>query len=155
MERAEKEIVIVLHLDMQNGNPMHFEIGAEGFEKCKKKGGVEQGDEYGERIWGILEEMGFSRDRKGAVYLQEGIRFMVCTDKVEISMSKDVYPYLADKYHTSVNNVERNIRVAIERVWTHQEVAKLQELYGERWSSKAGRPANSKFMKNISRKVTT
>lgn len=155
MEHAEKEIVIVLHLDMQGDSPMHFEIEAAKPGECKVRKEVERRDECGERIWAILEAMGFSRDRKGCVYLQEGIRFMARTDKAEISMSKDVYPYLADKYHTSAYNVERNIRVAIERVWTNQEVAKLQELYGESWGYRSGRPANSKFMRTIMRKVTT
>lgn len=71
-----------------------------------------------------------------------------------ISTTKELYPYIARKFKVNAGNVERSIRVAIEKVWTKQDLKRLQELYAEGWNKDTGRPANTKFIRTIARKVT-
>lgn len=109
---------------------------------------------YRQRIHIILKEMGFSSEMQGTGYLEEGILYMVLEGKMMISTTKELYPYIARKFKVNAGNVERSIRVAIEKVWTKQDLKRLQELYAEGWNKDTGRPANTKFIRTIARKVT-
>lgn len=109
---------------------------------------------YRHRIQCRLKELGFSFRLRGTAYLEEGILYMALSGHTDISATKELYPYIAEKFDTNVGNVERNIRVAIEKVWTLNELEQIRRFYDEDWGVKSGRPTNIKFMRYIARKVT-
>lgn len=109
---------------------------------------------YRHRIQCRLKELGFSFRLRGTAYLEEGILYMALSGHTDISATKELYPYIAEKFDTNAGNVERNIRVAIEKVWTLNELEQIRRFYDEDWGVKSGRPTNIKFMRYIARKVT-
>lgn len=109
---------------------------------------------YRHRIQRRLKELGFSFRLRGTAYLEEGILYMAVSGQTDISATKELYPYIAEKFDTNAGNVERNIRVAIEKVWTLNELEQIRRFYDEDWGVKSGRPTNIKFMRYIARKVT-
>lgn len=100
-----------------------------------------------------LSRMGFPTKLHGTIYCEEAIVFVAMSERQDISMTKEVYPYIAEKYETNAKNVERNIRIVIEKVWTEQDVRKLKELYPYEWNVRTGRPTNAEFFYNIVQKI--
>jgi len=100
-----------------------------------------------------LIRMGFSEKLNGTQYILEALVYLSMSDDQTISFSKELYPYIAAKYDTNKNNVERNIRLAIEKVWTEKEIEKLRLIYPFEWNSKTGRPTNAEFLHNMKLKL--
>ena len=104
----------------------------------------------------IEEEMirlGFSNKMSGTAYCQCAILFILMSENMNVSMTKEVYPYVATEYKVSARNVERSIRIVIEKVWTEQDIRKLEELYPYEWDKSTGRPTNAEFMHNMIKKI--
>ena len=110
-------------------------------------------DIYNRNIEDELFRLGFPNKMIGTAYCQCAILFIIMSDKMDLSMTKEVYPFVADKFHTNANNVERNIRLVIEKVWTEQDIRLIKELYPYGWNGSTGRPTNSEFMHNIIKKI--
>lgn len=110
-------------------------------------------DVYQRCIEDNLSCMGFSRKMSGMAYCQSAILFMLMSDNMNMSLTKEVYPYVAAQFDTNAANVERNIRLAIEKVWTEQDPRKLKELYPYEWDKSTGRPTNAQFMHNMIKKI--
>lgn len=100
-----------------------------------------------------LSGLGFSNKMLGTNYCREAILFILMSESMEVSMTKEVYPHVASKFHTNINNVERNIRLAIEKVWTEQDIRWLKQLYPYEWNVETGRPTNAEFFYNIIKKI--
>ncbi|MCI9217580.1 sporulation initiation factor Spo0A C-terminal domain-containing protein [Lachnospiraceae bacterium 42-17] len=100
-----------------------------------------------------LSRMGFPSKRVGTVYCEEAILAVAMSDKRDIMITKEIYPRIALNYQTNAKNVERVIRLVIEKVWTEQDIRILQEVYPYEWNSRAGRPTNAEFIHNMAQKI--
>ena len=85
-----------------------------------------------EEITDYLIDNGFSTLHKGFSYIKECILFAV-TQKGSIgSLNSNIYPYVALKYNTVVENVERNIRNAVLQAkknnFNNSDICKLAEI---------------------------
>lgn len=110
-------------------------------------------DIYQRNIEFELSRMGFQVKKLGVTYIKEAILFLSLSDKPDISVTKEIYVHVASKYQTNVRNVEKNIRTAIEKVWTEQDIGKLTELYPFDWNHETGRPTNAEFLHNMTQKI--
>ena len=108
---------------------------------------------YQKRIRCELEAIGFPRCVHGTSYLEEGIFYLVMSGRTSVSTTKELYPYIAEKFATNTGNVERNIRGVIEKVWTTQNMEQVCRNYDGEWKTDTGRPTNTKFMKWMAEKV--
>ena len=70
-----------------------------------------------QRLSGILLGLGIPAHVKGYRFLQEAIRETMVEPGLMESMIHGLYPRIANKYHTTVDCVERSIRSAIGRAW--------------------------------------
>lgn len=61
----------------------------------------------------VLEQLGFSSIRIGYTYILEAVVYMVACNGEAIGVTKTLYPYLAKKFATSSQAVERAMRMAI------------------------------------------
>lgn len=104
---------------------------------------------YRRNINNELNKMGFNEKMSGTAYLVESILYMIMNDKIMISMTKELYPEMAVRCKSTITSIERNMRIAIEKVWTEQPVDKLKEMYPFEWSGKTGRPTNAEFLYNM------
>jgi two-component system response regulator (stage 0 sporulation protein A) len=75
--------------------------------------------------------------------------------KIARVISKYLYPKLAEKHQTSAINIERGIRLAIERAWRNSTNETLNKLYGNAVDPKKGRPTNAEFITNVAQKLKT
>lgn len=97
----------------------------------------------------LMKQIGIPAHIKGYYYIRESILMNI--EKQEyISMTKELYPQIAQKFTTTPQRVERAIRHAIETTWKRGNIALLQEIFGCTIDSKKGKPTNSEFIAMIS-----
>lgn len=100
-----------------------------------------------------LSQMGFPPKRVGTAYCEEAILTVAMSDKRDVMITKEIYPRIALNHQTNAKNIERDIRLVIEKVWTEQDIRILHELYPYEWNSRAGRPTNAEFIHNMAQKI--
>ena len=94
----------------------------------------------------IIHQIGVPAHIKGYQYLRMAIMLVVkdC-DRVN-SLSKHIYPDVAEKYQTTTSRVEYAIRKAIETSWYRGDVDILNSYFGYTIASNRGRPAPTEFI---------
>ena len=68
-------------------------------------------------------------------------------------ITKQLYPDIAVKYHTTPSRVERAIRHAIEVAWGRGEQQTVERIFGYTVSAAKGKPTNSEFIAMIADKL--
>ncbi len=104
-------------------------------------------------ITGVIHEIGVPAHIKGYQYLREAI-LMVYND-VEIlgSVTKVLYPQIAEQFSTTSSRVERAIRHAIEVAWSRGNSEAIAQLFGYTVSMSKAKPTNSEFIAMIADKL--
>lgn len=91
-----------------------------------------------EDVTDYLIDNGFSPQHKGFAYIKECVLFAVSKNGKLGSLSSEVYPIIATKYNTVVENIERNIRNAVEQAkklnFNNNDICKLNN--GSKLSNK-------------------
>lgn len=101
----------------------------------------------------MIHEIGVPAHIKGYHYLREAI--MMCVKDVEMlnSITKVLYPTIADNFQTTPSRVERAIRHAIEVAWSRGRMETLDGLFGYTINTGKGKPTNSEFIALIADKI--
>lgn len=103
-----------------------------------------------ERITEKLVFMGFRQGQVGFNNIVEAIALIAGLGNGEqIRVTSDIYPKVAACQHSTVRNVERTIRNAIESVWKRSNLQTLQEMYPYPCDNLNGRPTNAEFLINM------
>ncbi len=96
-------------------------------------------------ITDILNENGINIKSHGYTFLKDAICIVTDIASLDISLTKDVYPYIADKYTSkNISKVEHNIRNALNSAYTL-----IKENYPERdciMNSFHKKPTAKKFL---------
>ncbi|MDO4731808.1 MAG: sporulation initiation factor Spo0A C-terminal domain-containing protein [Clostridia bacterium] len=97
----------------------------------------------------ILHELGIPAHIKGYHYIRFAIILTVKQPFLIHSVTKSLYPIVAYKFDSTVSNVERAMRHAIEVAWDRGDVDVLNSFFGFTVDSKKGRPTNREFIAQI------
>lgn len=97
-------------------------------------------------ITNIIHEIGIPAHIKGYHYLREAI--MMVVEEVDLlgSVTKILYPRIADKFDTTSSRVERAIRHAIEVAWSRNNIETIKKFFGYTINTERGKPTNSEFI---------
>ena len=90
---------------------------------------------------------------KGYQYLREAIMMVVNDIEVINQITKQLYPDIAKKFHTTPSRVERAIRHAIEVAWSRGKADEVENIFGYTVSATKGKPTNSEFIAMIADKL--
>ncbi len=101
----------------------------------------------------MIHEIGVPAHIKGYQYLREAIMMSVEDIEMLSSITKVLYPTIAQKYDTTPSRVERAIRHAIEVAWNRGRMETLNALFGYTISTGKGKPTNSEFIALIADKI--
>lgn len=101
----------------------------------------------------MIHEIGVPAHIKGYQYLREAIMMSVNDIEMLSSITKVLYPTIAEKYDTTPSRVERAIRHAIEVAWNRGRMETLNALFGYTISTGKGKPTNSEFIALIADKI--
>ncbi len=101
----------------------------------------------------MIHKIGIPAHIKGYHYLRTAIILSINDDEMINSVTKLLYPTVAQKYGTTSSRVERAIRHAIEIAWDRGDVDVLNSLFGYTIHTSRGKPTNSEFIALIADKL--
>lgn len=104
-------------------------------------------------ITDIIHEIGVPAHIKGYHYLRDSIMMAVTDMDILNSITKQLYPTIAARHHTTSSRVERAIRHAIEVAWNRGKMDTINELFGYTIQAGNGKPTNSEFIALIADKI--
>lgn len=104
-------------------------------------------------VTNVIHEIGVPAHIKGYQYLREAIMMVINDIDVINQITKQLYPDIAEKYHTTPSRVERAIRHAIEVAWSRGKNEAVESIFGYTVSATKGKPTNSEFIAMIGDKI--
>ncbi len=104
-------------------------------------------------VTGVIHEIGVPAHIKGYQYLRFAIILAVEDMDVINSITKTLYPRVAQEFGTTPSRVERAIRHAIEVAWDRGDLETLQKYFGFTVSAAKGKPTNSECIALIADKL--
>ncbi len=106
-----------------------------------------------EKISEIFISIGIPPHIKGYGYLREGIKLTVEKPHVINSVTKELYPTIAQRFSTTPSKVERAIRHAIEVAWNRGRIDAINAIFGARIYLGTEKPTNSEFIALVADKL--
>ena len=106
-----------------------------------------------ERITNIFISVGIPAHIKGYQFLREAIKMAVACPDIINSITKRLYPEVADRFDTSASKVERAIRHAIEVAWNKGKIENINQIFGVKVYSGNEKPTNGEFIALVADKM--
>lgn len=104
-------------------------------------------------VTNVLHEIGVPAHIKGYQYLREAISLVVGNMDLLSGITKELYPFIAEKFNTTPTRVERAIRHAIEVAWSRGRVDTINKLFGFTVHDEKGKPTNGEFIAMVADKL--
>ena len=106
-----------------------------------------------EKITNIFITVGIPAHIKGYQFLREAIKIAVRDPQVINTITKKLYPSIADLNDTSASNVERAIRHAIEFAWDKGKIENINSVFGLKVYDTHEKPTNGEFIALVADKM--
>ena len=106
-----------------------------------------------EKITNIFITVGIPAHIKGYQFLREAIKMAISNPEIINSITKKLYPSIAEKFDTSSSKVERAIRHAIEVAWNRGKIENINSLFGVKVYSDNEKPTNGEFIALVADKM--
>lgn len=106
-----------------------------------------------EKIASIFISVGIPAHIKGYQFLREAIKMAVRSPEIINSITKRLYPAIADHFETSASKVERAIRHAIEVAWNRGKIENINNIFGIKVYSANEKPTNGEFIALVADKM--
>ncbi len=110
----------------------------------------DEGEDLETQVTKIIHRIGVPAHIKGYQYLRCAIIMAVNDPDIINSVTKILYPTVAQQYSTTSSRVERAIRHAIEVAWDRGDIDVLNSYFGYTIQNSRGKPTNSEFIAMIS-----
>lgn len=104
-------------------------------------------------VTSLMREIGIPPHMSGYQYLREAIMQTVKNAKIFSSITKTLYPAVAERYNTTPQKVERAIRNAIESAWSRGNPDMIDSLFGYTINFNKGKPTNSECIAMMADKI--
>ena len=142
-----KEFQIMIHVPQNQSETKPCTMSVQTNERKNEDRNLEKD------VTDMIHEIGVPAHIKGYHYLREAI--IMCVEDVEMlnSITKVLYPTIADNFQTTPSRVERAIRHAIEVAWSRGRMETLDGLFGYTINTGKGKPTNSEFIALIADKI--
>ena len=75
------------------------------------------------------------------------------TPEIVNSITKKLYPSIAERFETSASKVERAIRHAIEVAWNRGKIENINSVFGIKVYSNNEKPTNGEFIALVADKM--
>ncbi|MBO4412841.1 MAG: sporulation transcription factor Spo0A [Clostridia bacterium] len=106
-----------------------------------------------EKITNIFITVGIPAHIKGYHFLREAIKLAIESPDIINSITKKLYPAIAEKFETSPSKVERAIRHAIEVAWNRGKIENINTLFGLKVYNSNEKPTNGEFIALVADKM--
>ncbi len=105
------------------------------------------------RLSNIFITVGIPAHIKGYQFLREAIKMAIESPDIINSITRKLYPSIAEKFDTSSSKVERAIRHAIEVAWNRGKIENINNLFGIKVYSDNEKPTNGEFIALVADKM--
>lgn len=109
--------------------------------------------EIEEKITNIFITVGIPAHIKGYQFLREAIKLAMENPDIINSITKKLYPSIAERFETSASKVERAIRHAIEVAWNRGKIENINSIFGLTVYSNNEKPTNGEFIALVADKM--
>ena len=106
-----------------------------------------------EKISNIFISIGIPAHIKGYQFLREAVKLAVVEPEIIASITKRLYPTIAEKFSTSSSKVERGMRHAIEVAWNRGKIENINNLFGLQIYGANDKPTNGELIALIADKM--
>lgn len=106
-----------------------------------------------EKITNIFITVGIPAHIKGYQYLREAIKLSIENPDIINSITKRLYPAIANKFSTSASKVERAIRHAIEVAWNRGKIENINSVFQIKVYDANEKPTNGEFIALVADKM--
>lgn len=106
-----------------------------------------------ERISNIFISIGIPAHIKGYQFLREAVKLAVEKPEIIGSITKQLYPTIAERFETSSSKVERGMRHAIEVAWNRGKIENINSLFGLKIYNSNEKPTNGELIALIADKM--
>lgn len=122
----------------------------EVLENTKTKSENKQLDE---KISNIFISIGIPAHIKGYQFLREAVKLAVEEPEIIGSITKKLYPTIAERFETSSSKVERGMRHAIEVAWNRGKIENINNIFGLKIYNRNEKPTNGELIALIADKM--
>lgn len=119
----------------------------------KSKEQVNKNKALEEKITNIFITVGIPAHIKGYQFLREAIKMAIASPDIINSITKKLYPSIAERFDTSSSKVERAIRHAIEVAWNRGKIENINNLFGLKVYTSNEKPTNGEFIALVADKM--
>ncbi len=105
------------------------------------------------KVTKMIHEIGVPAHIRGYQYLRDAIIMTINDMDIINSITKQLYPSIAENYKTTSSRVERAIRHAIEVAWGRGHIETLENLFGYTVQTAKGKPTNGEFIAMVADKL--
>ena len=106
-----------------------------------------------EKISNIFITVGIPAHIKGYQFLREAIKMAIFEPDIINSITKRLYPTIAERFQTTPSKVERAIRHAIEVSWNRGKIENINNIFGIKVYSANEKPTNGEFIALVADKM--
>ena len=106
-----------------------------------------------EKISNIFISIGIPANIKGYQFLREAVKLAVEEPEIIGSITKKLYPTIAERFDTSSSKVERGMRHAIEVAWNRGKIENINSLFGLKIYNSNEKPTNGELIALIADKM--
>lgn len=106
-----------------------------------------------EKISNIFITVGIPAHIKGYQFLREAIKMTIKQPNIIGSITKQLYPNIAQRFSTSPSKVERAIRHAIEVAWNRGKIENINSVFGLPVYGSNDKPTNGEFIALVADKM--
>jgi two-component system response regulator (stage 0 sporulation protein A) len=114
---------------------------------------MENDKQLDEKIANIFISIGIPAHIKGYHFLREAVKLAVVEPDIISSITKKLYPTIAEKFATSSSKVERGMRHAIEVAWNRGKIENINNLFGLQIYGANEKPTNGELIALIADKM--
>ncbi len=101
----------------------------------------------------LLWEIGIPMHLHGYHYLIDAVQQTIELPEMSSNLSHQLYPLVAQHFHTSASCVERSIRHAINLAWKRGNLTAANGLFGRSLNLAYEKPTNSEMIALLTEKV--
>lgn len=151
-----------LGADFYIRKPVNFDMLRERISECFKTPAPasspssvlrRQNKQIEEKITNIFITVGIPAHIKGYQFLREAIKMAIENPDIINSITRKLYPEVAQRFDTSPSKVERAIRHAIEVAWNRGKIENINTLFGVRVYNHNEKPTNGEFIALVADKM--
>ena len=106
-----------------------------------------------EKFSNIFISIGIPAHIKGYQFLREAVKLAVEEPEIISSITKKLYPTIAERFETSSSKVERGMRHAIEVAWNRGKIENINNIFGLKIYNRNEKPTNGELIALIADKM--